>query len=536
VDLPRRNVLAACLSTLTVVLCWVPVVSLGGPARSVFGLVAAAVHLGLVDSVFTSLVVVVLLLLPIAATVTVVCSSAIRAPRLVRWVSSFAGCVAMLLGVAVGFSLRLGGSLAGGHQGGFELVFPWVVVAVWVGIGLGLVLLQRPHPGDLLKPDGSVIVRTGGLVATCSFVGLFTLWGVFYRSDNSPTEAAQVTADALASGDALGVVEALDPRERDVLLRSGMPLLQQLRRLGMIDGKTAARPTRFRESNVPIKLGRVHTLADDLRSVDTSGTLAIPRAVLSAGGTPLAKTMGHPQQIVVVRVDGRWYVSILHSAAELRRVHDKQPFPKPVESVGAANPEAAVLDMFSAVAAVDADRVVGGLDPVESAFAYQYVHIFKKQADSAKKWSGLNAIGSFPNIGLSSEVDGDRAVVKITRWSAELSLPSDIGLGTNISLDGNCVTATVEQQVSSHCGKDIPQVVADQFGVTAPNLGDLKWLEDPRNQLEFVVFRRSGKWYVAPLSSILNSLTLRMSQMKSGDVVGKSSTDQWQRIVLGSRA
>jgi hypothetical protein len=102
-----------------------------------------------------------------------------------------------------------------------------------------------------------------------------------------------------------------------------------------------------------------------------------------------------------------------------------------------------------------------------------------------------------------------------------------------VALDGNCVIATVEQEVSQHCGREIPQVVADLFGVRAPNLGDLSWLEHPEDPLEFVVVKRSGKWFVAPLRSVLNTLANRLGHIRKSDLVGKAPVDQWQRILIG---
>ncbi len=520
----------ACLHALVVFVCALKIVPVGSGSHSVFGLAGSAVRLGLLSSFARIVGVGSVLLIPPVATLAVVCVLTHRSRRWVRLGSAFIGAMSLLVGAALFAADRFGLGSAGLAQ----------VVAEVLLIAAGATLLAwaaaPPEPSQTRQVDSrSATLVVGGAVVMFMSLCALSVWASVRQPANSPSQSVQSFSNALAAGDLVTVAEQLDPRERNVLLRSGVSVVQQLRRLKMIDAGAATKPAKFRSNTSPVMVGRVHTLAADMAAVETTGAFAVPRGLVRSAGNRLAKSVSQPSQIVSVRIDGHWYVSLLHSAAEARRLQSNagEIFPKVVQPVGSANPEGAVLDLFSGIAAVDLERTVAVLDPKEAAVAHRYARIFTQDADKAQRWSQSNAIGSFPNLGLSSQVNGDRAIVKVTRWSAELNLPSDIGYGTNVLLDGNCVTATVEKQISEHCGKDIPQVVADLFGVTAPNLGDLDWLENPRDQLEIVVVRRNGEWFVAPLSSALNSISLRMSKLGPKDVAGKTATDQWQRILLG---
>jgi hypothetical protein len=269
------------------------------------------------------------------------------------------------------------------------------------------------------------------------------------------------------------------------------------------------------------ELGQVAVLAEGLAAVQVSGTVSVPTLLVEPLGANVADAIRQPGKLVSVRRDGRWYVSILHTAADLRRVKfDRKLASEVIQPVGAPNPEAAVRDMFSAMSAVDLPAFIGVLDPEEMSVAYRYGPVLQSDVDRLASWSDTNATWTFPDMGLTSTVSGSQAIIRVTRLSAQLDLPSDFGVGSSAVLNGNCVRVTVEQETARHCGEEIPQVIADLFGTSAPDLGELSWLSTPEELGEIVVVKRNGRWFVAPLRSAANTATVRLRTYDREDLQG----------------
>jgi hypothetical protein len=499
---------------LTIGLLCYPIRIIGGSHRSAFGLVRTAARVGLVDNFAKVLAVSLVIFSPAVACVTIGLLLRHKAARLVRWGSTLVGVGAGLTGLLF---TRFGGFLPAVLIicGANTLVLGWLVQTV----------------PESSRFKAVAFVGIGSVLFGCALL-VVAPWWVLSRPSNTSAAPIAEFSTAIKQGEVLRAVEQVDPREIDVLRQSGLEVVAQLTRLGMVE--TDGSSDLLTSGETPnITVGSVNKLTDDVHAYDIAGLTIGAKSSAKVFGTEAPDFLTSPSHLVSVRVDGRWYVSLLHSAAEEKRTRDQKRFPLPIVPGGATTPEAAVQELFAAVAAVDENRVVASMDPVEASSAYRYARIFAEESADAQKWARENAVLSFPQLQLSTKTKDDQAVVSVTRWSAELQLPSELGVGTTVALDGNCVIATVEQEVSQHCGREIPQVVADLFGVRAPNLGDLSWLEHPEDPLEFVVVKRSGKWFVAPLRSVLNTLANRLGHIRKSDLVGKAPVDQWQRILIG---
>jgi hypothetical protein len=471
---------------------WLPLISVGAVERSMVGAVRSGVRSGLVGG-----------------------------PLVVLLVA--AGAVSLVSPVLA----------AGKTRRGRLVAFVAVALAVLWCVG-GVAVSGSLNPGSLVLALGSVAVAAGSarqspataprvaMLATIGALGL-SIWMLagLRGGTAGPKQAVGEFTQALASGDNLAVLELLDPYERTPLVDDGRQVVQELRRLGVlsrtsITGQSAAAPAAV--------LGAVSPLADGLTSVAIDGTVRIPTLIERTIGSEPAKRVQQPSQLTTVRRSGRWFVSVLHTAAEERRLALGRELPTgPIEPVGAPNPEAAVRQLLSAIATIDLDAAVATMDPHEASVLSSYARVQQPEVDRLRAWSQDNATWTFPDVGLSSTTNGDRATVRVTRLSAQLDLPSDLGIGSSAVLDGDCARVTIERESSRHCGEEIPQVIADLFAATAPDLGDLSWLSEPDQLAQIVVVKRDGRWFVAPISSAFATASDRLRTYEPDDLQGEGN-------------
>jgi hypothetical protein len=374
------------------------------------------------------------------------------------------------------------------------------------------------------------IVWVLGVGLTVSF-GSIALWATSRAGVGTASEAANKTVTAIAAGDALAIAEILDPAERDALLSSGQNLLGELRRLKVVDHS----PINSRRPPQTTSAPRItlEVLRSDLVVANLSAPLRMPNTLTSVIGERTADRAAEFNRLVMVKASGRWHFSVASTLAEHQRIQTNRSLTSDAPTPnGAVNPEAAVRNLLQAISELDDEAVIAALDPQEGATLYRYSALYTDQFDRWAAWSQDNAQLSFPDIRLTTDQTGSVAHVQVTKLSAQLVLPSELGVGSRVLLDGNCIDATVERESSRHCGREIPQVIADLFGVKAPDLGSLSWLDQPEQQLSIVVVQRDGEWFVAPLRTILDTIELRLASMSPSDFDGTGNSaservDQW---------
>ncbi len=486
---------------------FLPFAAVGSTRRSLLSGVQSGVRVGLLNSPQRVLGALFLLALPVGAFLLLTSAVAERLTGrrvTTRWLSV---CVA-LLGLAAAAISLLGPSTP---QSGAALTTAAAAVVLACERG-------RPVRGGT---RASVLVGLGSLVAVG--LGGITLFGIGLRSGSGSARGAAASfVSALHSGDNLSVLEQLDPYERAAVVERGPRLLNQLERLDVLQQSAALGGTGVRGQKPEV--GQVAVLADGLAAVQVSGTVSVPALLVEPLGANVADAIRQPGKLVSVRRDGRWYVSILHTSADMRRVKfGRKLTSESIQPVGAPNPEAAVRDMFSAISAVDLTAFIALMDPEEMSVAYRYGPLLQPDVERLASWSETNARWTFPDMGLTSTVSGSQATIRVTRLSAQLDLPSDFGVGSSAVLNGNCVRVTVEQESARHCGEDIPQVIADLFGTSAPNLGELSWLRTPKELGEIVVVQRKGRWFVAPLRSAAATATVHLRTYDREDLQGQGN-------------
>jgi hypothetical protein len=481
----------------------IPFLSVGANPRSVLGMVRTGTRIGQLGGLWTLLAALVF----------------------VGPVAAFAGAARLFQGGPGARALLLVGATVGCAVSLMTWVVVGPVLVTFVALGSAVSLAAGAMRATGKHVDAPAIQTRFlwalgiGAVFAISVVGL----RVSSRSGaGNPNDAARAAVTAIASGDVLLLVENLEPAERDAVLGSGRSLLRQLRRLRVVGS-----PRRRTTPSVAVvrPSPKVALRGNDVAIADLRGALKVAASVDSLIGTRAANQADKVEQLVLVKTSGRWFVSLGATAAEAQRVRlNRQLSTESIEPQGQPHPEAAVRAFLRAIAEIDQVGMISILDPVEGATFYQYNNLYADEFTRLRNWSETNATLSFPNVGLTTARSGRTAQVRISRLSAELQLPSDLGTGSQVILDGNCIDATVERESSRHCGQDIPKVIADLFGVKAPEMGSLNWLEEPERQLSIAVVQREGKWFIAPIRTMIDTIALRLSTMKPDDFVGSGNT------------
>lgn len=416
---------------------------------------------------------------------------------------------------------------------------------------------QLPNP-VIEPPRRSRIAAVGALLGAFGMVagGVFAVRSLAGPEGNSPSDAVRQMTKAVAAGDAIGAMEALAPGERDVMLQSGVPLLEQLKRLDILksdldlsavkgagvsfDGQTYTEvPVRTDIVNVNVRGGTYRLSADTANlpiggwlrklagdSLDGQGAISQEKPVAGQGAT-----------LTTIKDGDRWYVSLGFTLAEQARSSAGKAMPAlgaGIPARGEDTPEGAVRSMLAAAAALDVRRVIELLPPDEMGALHAYAPLFIADAQQLTDEAAKNYSLSFPNLGLSVDGSGDTAHVRITRWSADLRLKSAEGGDVKVLLDGDCVTATLEGDTKRRCGTEVPQLLVD-FGLVdqastadvSKQLGNA--LKNPSADGAMTVVRHGGRWYVSPTRTLLDSATFRLAKVRAGDL--DKLKDQYTKLL-----
>lgn len=387
-------------------------------------------------------------------------------------------------------------------------------------------ILPEAQPPEAASPGRLAALWVGVLALLAG--GIF---GVFYlagEDEGTPEEAVQRMLDAVADEDVLGVLAALPPSERDPL-RDNLPAMaQELRRLqilsddfdlekikgvdlGFDDVEMTSRTVGEGVSSVRLTKGtsRYRVVPSDLPLgrflLDIFGE-ELP-AEPETGSEPL-RTDGEGDEIVTIKEDGRWYVSLNYSAAEAARRDAGAAVPRfgqGLQPDGEASPEAAVERLLRAGVALDVERVIRLLPPGEGRVLRDYAPLFLE--DVKRGAAELDFQAEWKTIDLAAKRDGSHATVTIEKLAVAFAVTGQTG---EVSFDGRCVEIVapdVPPDQSRICpeGQEVPE--AFDFATRLPAQG-------------FAVVEEGGQWYVSPTRTLLESLVGVLKSVQRDDLEG----------------
>ncbi len=392
----------------------------------------------------------------------------------------------------------------------------------WLGRGLALVA-------------AAALITVGGYVA----FGVGTASG----GADSPEAALEMMFEALAAEDLVEAAELLEPVERETVVEAGFDLVHELillevfaddldlETLGGIDIGFTGLEVR---AEIP-RSGVAHLFVDGgavSGSVDASelplGDLLLerlPPGWLSFTDSGAATLQPTDTPVVAIEHDGRWYLSLWYTVAENLRLAAGAPPPDPDRRpvrIGAETPEEAIRTLFDEALRLDAQRMIGMLDPEETAALYDYSPLFLDSARSAanEALQQLRDDGwawELTNLGLDeASTQGDTATVAITdidfaaaNDDSSLDVEFSHGsvrvaysgldywgdrVGFELVSEGECFTMTM----TDWNGTQSQQSCTDEFlptGLDAVILSPLAGLDSAG----IVTHQVEGRWYVSPL-------------------------------------
>ena len=395
----------------------------------------------------------------------------------------------------------------------------------------------------------------------------------------SPEEAVQNLFAALEQEDAIGVMEALPPNERAVLVEPMVATVSELQRVGLLDS--------FTRDDVPgadievtgLTLASTN-LGEGITSVRVTGG-AITGTVVPDEvpiGSRLRELIegerGEPVQIesatetesladaelelVTVEEDGGWHVSLFYTIAEQARGGDT-PLPQfgaGLTPIGADSPEDAARQLIQAGVDLDVERAIGYLPPDEMRVLYDYGPLFvdeaREDADEARADGFTSALD---RLDVHSEGDGDVRRVTIDHLDAVFA---DDEESARITHDGSCTaiestgpdytgtfveldedggiggsgggrtepTGTSTTRVES-CADgtrtvtiDGEETDQDEYGYPSGYGVSGLFLGSGQTSLSegLTVVERDGRWYVSPVRSVFDSLLSGLGGLDSTGV------------------
>ena len=441
------------------------------------------------------------------------------------------------------------------------------------------------HPGDGDGDGGGEPApKRRGLQIALGAVGVAALGGAIWfgvsqmSSDSSagaasPEEAVANMFDAIEARDVVGLLETVDPAERETIGEGATDVLDELVRLEVLE-EPAGEPgvpgftiefndLEYATESVDDDIADVSVTGGTVDTTLTPSELPIGALLVENGVDPSQEgevsSSGQPIELddvvfTTVERDGDWYVSLWYSIAENARLDAGLPMPDAAdapEPVGADSPGEAVQAMIDATTALDVRAMIGMLDPAEASALYRYSPLFLPDVEAA--------VAEIPGFDLQigglefpTESDGDRAVVRVVpgdEVTVDMSVPSegvdvsavfaDGGMTAQMTSEGEEVEVSTEDfecfdfvaagETETVCRSDLED--AEAFGAQLDALSQFEWPFAPEQMERFTAaygdagvatVQRDGRWYLSPTHTLFD-LSLRGVPRSTAMTSGRSS-------------
>ena len=407
--------------------------------------------------------------------------------------------------------------------------------------------------------SGTVLAAVIGAMALI-FGGL-----ALYRAATSPAgaetpeDAVRNLLDAAAGEDVIGVLQSLEPGERDSLRGPIEDIADELKRLGVLaEGFDLQGISGIGLDFTDVALSS-QELDTGIAAVSIDGGTA--NAAVIPEDLPLGpffdsffeeQEMDDPRdeepteestplddvgfEIVAVERDGGWYVSLWYSVAEAARAGADLPLPdfgQGVRPDGAGSPEDAVRELVAAGTALDLRKVFALLPPGEASALHDYAPLFldDAEADIAEMREEDDLEINVRDLELDTVEDGSTARVGITSFTADAtfedgSFDARYGDGTfSVRLTSEDEDMTVEYD--GECFRQEGESYGDEVSEESCR-GDDDFPPIPEDLRDVVpaitVVEIDGAWFVSPTRTVLDSIVQGLEMLDRDDLEDFSET------------
>lgn len=385
----------------------------------------------------------------------------------------------------------------------------------------------------------AVVLLVAGTVF--AFVAASTTEGA-----DDPESAVRDLLEAISRRDAIGVIESLPLAEREAWRDQLPAIVDELQRLGVISplslssipGVTVEfRKVGYHTNKLWGEVGRVTLTSGEM--VITPEAAAFPLSertrewlerdfsatVDPASGAHTVDIARWRPNIVAVKDGGGWHPSLYYTLAEAVRGGGTGPMPRfgqgPM-ATGAGTPSAAVQELLTATANLDAARAVALTLPTEARALYDYSTLLMPEVRR-------QAIGLSTDDRLSIELEPVELVVSgegTTREVRVVSLDAkitDVDDELRLGYHDSCLRTT--RSNANDPGLATETTTCDGSFAPLTTAGDesklyelTAWQGLGRAFPTFVVLERQGRWFISPTRSVLVTVSEILHGLQPADV------------------
>ncbi len=405
-----------------------------------------------------------------------------------------------------------------------------------IGIVDGTPQLSFDTPDSSGQRRSKLVV--GGAVAGVLALGAAGVFAVGQlRGGNtggasSPEAVGTELMGALEQEDMLGMIDLLLPGEREVFREPLTDVVSELARLDILSDDASLADLAGLDIEMSNELTGVEpTNVTDISNITMSASitasvdgdqLPIGEFITEVSGEGFdpsdldqpATTEDFALPMTVVEQDGRWYLSLFHTAAESLRGESGEPIPETgLVPSGGDSPENAVDVLLDGVEQLDIGKVIASINPNEAAALQRYAPMFLDDIapfvdDVPLEWQVTRS--EFAVTG-----SGSKRFVAIT--ALRIDGTAD-GIEFSVDVAGNCAVFEADGERIDSCelatgAGDAQTALDDLFGGSlggSLDTGDLTaTIEEVLADYEplgITVQQVDGQWFVSPLGSGFDQL------------------------------
>lgn len=391
---------------------------------------------------------------------------------------------------------------------------------------------RNPAFARIKQVGKSRVARTLSLVGVVAIIALVFTGQQDQSGAATPTEVVEKVVTALEQGDILGVIDVMDPGEREIVKEIFLSGSKELSRLGVIKESSEQKSSLFRYQIENLRV-REQCVSDDICNVYLSGniigslngqtevgevfknssafenvdTLQDLIFELTSNSDSFINESFEDLRFTTVQSEERWYASIGFTVAELLR--NESTFLDTnvgMTPAGKDSPEEVVESFLRSIEIFDVRGVLQELDPREFSPAQRYAGLIvnsvkqdieRLTSDDEFQWDITDLKTEVVDQGSSTaQVRITELTMLIKIWDSwdEYFSQTEIEIfhtGEDINLtirnDGQTNRYRLQDFIVDEINKSIVKDSYDTFIKTF---------------LSITTHRRDGKWFVSPVASV----------------------------------
>lgn len=397
-----------------------------------------------------------------------------------------------------------------------------------------------PGGGELtfgeLEPEGrNSRLAVAGLTVAVVALGAAGVFAVAQLSGSntggaeSPEAVGASMMAALEQEDMLGMVDLLLPGERDTFRQPMIDMVSELTRLEVLSSSASLADL----SGLDIEMADQLTKVTPTNVADISNIMMTAQITASLDGDQLpigdliidfagdgfdlsdfdeaATTTDFELPMTVVEQDGRWYLSLFHTAAEAARGATGEPIPETgLAPRGGETPEGAVSVLLDGVEQFDIGKIIASINPNEAAALQRYAPLLLDDidpllADIPFTWQVTKT---------EFEVEGSGSERSVTVTALRIDGDAE-GESFSLSITGRCVVVDAGGEQFDSCELAQGQSSFDELlGESSKSVTELSTEFESvfadYNAPGITVQEVDGMWYVSPIGTGIHQVLALM--------------------------